>query len=145
MDISDTHCHTSTTVVNKPANEVMAYIADGMKHNDWALGCLDRKQIGENLFHGRSLLDGGDTYVRLYPDFDNLHVYADVGRSSDDLLPRVFIRVVPGEIVDRDKDSCLVSLITWRWDMADEDWMKMCVSHATEMFIIRSKLESTHK
>lgn len=142
MDISDKHCHTSTTVVNKPAKEVIAYLADGMKHDEWALGCLQRREIQENLFVGRSLLDGGETYVRLQPDFENLLVHADVGRDENELLPRVLIRVVPGEVLNRSPDSCVVSLITWRWEMSDDDWLKICVSHETEMFIIRTKLES---
>jgi len=120
----------------------MAYLADGMKHEDWALGCLERKQLQENLFVGRSLMDRRTTYVRLYPDFENLLIFADVGGSQEELLPRVLIRVIPGDVVDQAPDACLVSLISWRWDMSDDDWLKMCVSHETEMFIIKSRMES---
>ena len=145
MDISDKHCHTSTTEIIRPARDVMAYLADGMKHNDWALGCLNRKQIEKNLFVGHSLLDGAETYIRLYPDFENLLILADVGPDREQLLPRVLIRVIPGNVVNRHPDTCLVSLITWRWEMSDEQWLKICVSHETEMFIIKSQLEKNEE
>lgn len=59
------------------------------------------------------------------------------------LQPRNMIRVVPGVVVEKPEKSCVVTLLSWRPEgMLDDRWKLICVSHETEMFIIKNRLES---
>jgi hypothetical protein len=52
-------------------------------------------------------------------------------------------RVVPGPAVGRDPGCCIVTLSTWRAaDTPDDRWRLTCVSHKTEMYMIRNQIES---
>ncbi len=142
MDISDQHCHTSTIEVQCTAADALAYLSDGLKQGDWTLGSLDRKELEKGLFSGTSLFDGGQLYIRIRVDPANFMIYYDVGRDRENLQPRNVVRVVPGPVVGRDADVCLVSLMTWRTHGTPEaGWMQTCLSHETEMFIIKARLE----
>lgn len=142
MDISDQYCHTSTVEVRCGAGAAVAYLSDGIKQGDWALGSLDRKEVEKDLFTGTSLFDGGQMYIRIRVDSENSMIYYDVGRDPERLQPRNVIRVVPGPVVGRDANTCLVSLMTWRVaGTADAGWLQTCLSHETEMFIIKARLE----
>ena len=39
--------HGSTIVVAVPAETAFAYLSDGLKQSDWALGSMQRERIGE--------------------------------------------------------------------------------------------------
>ena len=142
LDISDQYCHTSTIEVRCSAAKALAYLSDGIKQGDWTLGSLDRKEIEDGLFAGTSLFDLGRMYIRIRVDRENFMIYYDVGRDPEKLQPRNIVRVVPGSVVGHDDDICLVSLMTWRVDGTPEaGWLQTCLSHETEMFIIKARLE----
>lgn len=143
MDISDPYCHTSTIAVECAAEAALAYLADGLKQGEWTLGSLDRKRLNEDLYSGTSLFDGSTLYVRIRPDAENFMIFYDIGRDPDELVPRNVIRVVPGPVVGRSAACCLVTLMTWRAQgTSDEQWLRTSVSHETEMFIIKARLEN---
>jgi len=143
MDHADPYCHTATTEVNVPAEVAFAFMADGMKHSKWAFGSANRRRVGDNLFVGTSLYSGNDVYVRVIPDPGKLTVDYEVGYDTGSLLPRILARIVRGPFVNRDEGMCLVTLISWRADgMSDLRWRRLCVSHETQMYIIKHMIES---
>lgn len=139
----DPYCHTTSIVVKRPAKEAFRYMADGVKQGEWTFGSWDREQIGPDLFMGRSLFDGSTTYVRIVPDHDNLVIYYYLGDPDDVMVPRNMARIVCGSDVGLDDDDgCIVTLMGWRkMDMSDDRWRQLCVSHETQMFIIKNRIE----
>jgi hypothetical protein len=65
--------------------------------------------------------------------------------DRDDLQPRNFVRILPGKMLEEDENTCFVTLLSWRSALADDNrWKQLCVSHETEMFIIKNRLENWH-
>lgn len=143
MSMTDTWCHTGSIEINCAAQTAVEYVADGIKQGEWALGSIDRKQIGDGLFEGTSMFGAGTEYIRIRADHDNHVVYYDVGHALDNLQTLNVIRVVPGPTLSRPATTCVVTLMSWRPDGAPDDaWTRICVSHETEMFIIKARLEA---
>ncbi len=94
--MSDRLCHTASIQVGVPAERAFAFMADGMKQGEWAFGSWQRRQVADDLFVGTSLFSGRQVYVRLTPDAGRMLVHYAVGPDSEQLLPRVIGRVVPG-------------------------------------------------
>jgi hypothetical protein len=134
--------HAATVLVAVPAEIAFAYLADGLKQSDWALGSWNREDVGDGLFRGLSLFDGGETYVRLEPDPARLLVDYWVGPAPDRLLRVNSARVVPGPAVGHPEATCLVTLTKWRTPaQPDDDWERACATFDTEVHMIRGRLE----
>ncbi|HEY8644428.1 MAG TPA: hypothetical protein VIL77_00955 [Gaiellaceae bacterium] len=134
--------HIATAEVAVPAERAFAYMSDGLKQGEWALGSWQREQLEPGLFRGRSLFDGAETYVRITADPEYMLVDYEVGPSATALLRVNSARIVPGPLVGRPEGTCLVSLIKWRMPTQDEDhWYRACVTFSTEIFMIKGRLE----
>ena len=139
----DTWCHTTSIAVQRPAAEAFRYMSDGLKQGEWTFGSWDREQIEADLFRGTSMFDGGTTYVRIRADADNLVIYYEVGHPDSGMSPRNMARIVPGTDLGLGENSSIVTLLAWRRDnMSEERWRQLCVSHETQMFIIRNRIEA---
>ena len=144
MDLhGDPHCHTTTIAVRAPARVALDYMADGLRQGEWTFGSWERRHVADNLFAGTSMFDGTETFVRITVDQKAMIVHYHLGDDTENMVPRNMARIVPGSHVGLSNDVCLISLIAWRHDfMSDERWRQLCVSHETQMFIIKNKLES---
>jgi hypothetical protein len=143
MRFTDPYCHTASIDVDVPAGVAFDFMADGMKHSEWAFGSANRRRIDDNLFLGTSMYSGRDVYVRIVPDPDKFIIDFEVGYDSDNLLPRIMARIIPGTSVNRESEICLVTLISWRAEgMSDSLWHRLCVSHETQMYLIKHMMES---
>jgi hypothetical protein len=142
MYTGDTRCHSSTTAVNAPCSVAFDYLSDGVAQGDWTLGSMERKKIGDHLYSGISIFNGAELYVRIDADPARLMIYYHVGTDVEDLQPRNVVRVLPGAVIGENNDTCLVTLLSWRNALADDvKWKLTCVSHETEMFIIKNRIE----
>ena len=142
MYTGDILCHSSTIEINAPAGIAFDYLSDGVAQGDWTLGSMERRKLEKNLYRGRSLFDGAELFIRIDADADRLMIHYHVGGDMDNLQPRNLVRVVPGAVVGKQDNICLVTLLTWRSAQADDaKWKLTCVSHETEMFIIKNRLE----
>lgn len=140
--MNETLFHSATAEVSVTALEAFAYLKDGLRQSDWALGSWDRHEVSPGLFRGRSLFDGADVYVRLNPDNELLVVDYEVGSDPDKLLRVNSARVVPGPCVGRPEGTCLVTLMKWRSAaQSDEDWTRACLAFSTEIHMIKGRLE----
>ena len=134
--------HASTAEVAVSAEEAFAYLSDGLRQSDWALGSMRREQIGDRLFRGTSLFDGSETFVQVSPDPAALLVDYEVGPSRERMLRVNAVRVVPGPLVGRPEGTCLVTLMKWRTpSQTDEEWRRACVTFDTEIHMIKGRLE----
>lgn len=143
MSNSDRHCHSATILVEAEPEKAYEFMADGVKGGNWALGSWDRRQVGGNLFAGTSLYDGTEIFVAVHGDRERLIVDYGAGTDPQDLPVRTMARIIPGPAVGRAPGTCLVSLISWRLERMDDDrWRRLCVSHETEMYIIKGLIEA---
>ena len=60
--MSLSHCVTAECAV--PARRAYAFLSDGLAVGRWALGSFAARQVGRNLFRGRSLFDGSAVLYR---------------------------------------------------------------------------------
>jgi hypothetical protein len=138
----DAFCHTSSIAVAVPAETAFKIMADGIAQGHWAWGSWQRREVEPGLFAGTSLFDGKETFVRLHADRARLTVDYDVGRARHKLQFRNAARVLPGALLGRDPQSCVVTLMSWRLATQTEDqWQQTCTVHEAEMYLIRGLLE----
>ena len=138
----DAYCHTSSIEVAVPAEVAFEIMCDGVKQGQWAWGSASRREIEPGLYVGTSVFDGKETWVRIYADHKRLTVDYDVGRTRDALSFRNASRVVPGAVLGRDPNTCIVTLLSWRSAaQTDQAWQQTCTVHEAEMYLIRGLLE----
>lgn len=148
MTRDDPFCHSASIEVDRPADAAFAFMADGIRQGSWALGSWDRRAVGDGVFEGTSLFSGDKTYVRIRTDPANLLILYDLGASADvaAMTPRIMARIVPGAMLGMAADACVVSLLAWRGAaMSDRRWYQLCVSHETEMLMIKHQIENEAK
>jgi hypothetical protein len=142
MPVDDPNAHSASIEVAVPAEDAFAFMADGMKQTHWALGSVNRRPLGDNLFVGESSFDGADLYVKIasYPDL--LLVDYSTGPAPDDLTPAVEARIRRGEWLGRDPSASVITLTLWKWAGAsDEKWRMHYHLWQTEMHLIRGAIE----
>jgi hypothetical protein len=134
--------HGASAEVAVSAETAFAYLADGLKQSDWALGSWEREQIGERLFRGVSLFDGSETLVRISANPGALLVDYEVGPSLEALLRVNSARVVPGALLGRAGEGCVVTLMKWRTpSQGDAEWRRACLTFEVEIHMIKGRLE----
>lgn len=142
MACDDSYCHTASAEIAVPAECAFDYMSDGLKQGEWALGSWNRRQLADGTFVGTSLFDGEETFVQIESDQRWFLVQYSVGRSRDDLRPRISARIVPGPATGRSPDSCIVTLMVWRAaDEPDEVWERTRHAFFTELAMIKGRLE----
>ena len=134
--------HGASAEVAVPAAAAFAYLADGLKQGEWALGSWQREQIGDRLYRGVSLFDGSEAFVRISADPDQLLVDYEVGPALERMLRVNAARVVPGPLLGRPEGTCVVTLMKWRAAAQGEaEWRRACVIFDTEIHMIKGRLE----
>ncbi len=130
--------------VNAPAKRAYAFMADGNKQTNWALGSWNRQQLTADTFRGTSLLDGTEQFVKLVPRPDLLLVDYFCGTSLDRLVWMVESRVVPGDLVGLGPEMSLINMTTWRDATTDPRYWAL-VNHVwlTEIHLIKQLIEAT--
>ena len=112
MYTGDILCHSSTIVVNASASIAFDYLSDGVAQGEWTLGSMERRKLEEGLYSGKSIFDGAELYIRIDADAERLVIYYHVGGDVDNLQARNIVRIVPGAVVGREDNICLVTLLT---------------------------------
>jgi hypothetical protein len=135
-------CQVASVELAVPAERAFAYLADGMKQGEWALGSWNRRDLGDGLFSGTSLFDGSELLIRLTGHPEHLLVEYEVGESADALRPLVWARVVPGLVLGLGEARCVATLAAWRTaGEPDELWERLGHAFATEVHMIKGRLE----
>jgi hypothetical protein len=136
------HAHEASIEIAVTAERAFAYLADGMKQGEWALGSWNRRPAPGGVFVGNSLFDGSELSIRLAPHPALMLVVYDIGTSAEQLSPLVWGRVVPGPVLGLAEDHCVVTLTVWRGaTTSDESWELLSHTFPTELHMIRGRLE----
>jgi hypothetical protein len=134
--------HEASIEIAVPAEAAFAYIADGMKQGEWALGSWNRRPAAGGVFVGTSLFDGSQLSIRLTAHPELMLVVYDTGGSADDLRPMVWGRVVPGPVLGLADGHCVVTFTIWRGASMDAaTWELMSHTFPTELRMIKGRLE----
>jgi hypothetical protein len=140
--VIDPHCHSSSILIERPAELAFELMSDGLKQGQWAWGSVDREEVETGLFRGTSTFSGKQTFVRLNVDRPRLQVDYDVGPAKDAMQFRNMSRVIPGPVLRMRPDQCVVTLLTWRLaTQSDAEWIQFGTIHEAEMFLIKGLLE----
>jgi len=137
----DPNAHSASIEVPVSAEAAFAFMSDGLKQDHWALGSLNRRALGDNLFVGQSSFDGADLYVKIQSYAELLLVDYLTGHDPNRLLPAVEARIRRGEWLGRDPSVSVITLTLWKWASAtDEDWRLHYHLWRTEMHLIKGAL-----
>lgn len=142
MSASHRLSHSATCSVSVAAIDAFGFLADPVALSRWSLGCMDLVDLGNGVYTGRSLFDGGQGWLSIEGDRSRLLVDYHVG-TLDRREPRISARVIPGPVCGLDEASCYVTLTAWRTaSMTDERWQRLCATHDAEIWLIKSQMES---
>lgn len=135
--------HITSVVVKKPAAAVYDFMADPSQLHRWSFGTWQTEIAADGLVRGTSLFDGSQISVRIAGDAALLRIDYYLGLDPQKLVPRIEVRVVPGEQLGLETDSCVLTFMAWRAEGMDDDrWRRLTASHEMEVMLIKSLLES---
>ena len=118
-------------------------LSDAVAVGRWALGSMNVIATPvQGIWHGRSLFDGSDCFFEIRAHHEHGLVDYHVG-SMALRLPRVSIRVTPGETRGMEHDDCTAAMTTWRAAGLDhEGWLRTCRAHDVEVLLFKAQIET---
>lgn len=135
-----THCVSAVCAVG--ADQAMAFLSDGAKLGNWALGSLATEHLGNGIFRGRSIDSGELVFSRLVPDRERGIVRYEVGTTADQLSPWIWSIVQPCDRLGGSGRQTVITLLAWRpASMSDSAWEMLQREHEVEILIIKAQLE----
>ena len=141
--MDDGRAHICSVGVDRPAADAVAFLADPSKLSSWAVG------MGETTIHTDGTIEGAfpatkrPIWARIEVDRARSTIHYLLGPDRDSLVPRIMVRVVPGEVLDGDPRACVVSMIAWRQEtMDDARWESLKSGHEREIREVRRLIES---
>ena len=141
--MDDGLAHICSVGVDRPAREAMAFLRAPENLASWAVG------MGEARVHADGLVEGAfpgtkhPIWARIDADMGRGTICFHVGPDRDSLVPRIMVRVVPGDVLDGEPDTCVVSLIAWRQEtMDDARWVGLKSGHEREVLTIKRLIEA---
>lgn len=142
--MDDGHAHICSVAIDRPAASAMSFLADPEKLSSWAAG------MGETTVHPGGAIEGAfpgtgvPIWARIDADPGRGTILYHLGPDPDSLVPRIMVRVVPGDDLDGDPQSCVVSLVAWRLaSMDDARWEGLKSGHEREILDLKRLIEST--
>ena len=135
--------HITSIVVMREAKRVFAFMADEAKLHRWSFGTWRTEIAKDGLVTGTSIFDGSKLLVRIDADEARFSIDYLIGADPKKLVPRINVRVVPGDRLGLDGASCVLTFIAWRAATMDDDrWRRLTASHEFEAVLIKSLIEN---
>ena len=134
---------TASVAIERNAEVVFKFMSDPKKMDLWSFGSWRISVDGDGLVHGRSIFDGSAACVRIEPDAQNRLIDYWGGTNSENLAPRIFVRITPSEVIGSSTLNCILSMVSFRTEtMSDDRWHRLVTAHAFEVQLIKSLLEN---
>ena len=134
---------TASVTIERSAEAVFKFMSDPNKMDLWSFGTWRISVDDDGLVHGRSIFDGSTACVRIEPNAQNRLIDYWVGANSENLAPRIFVRITPGEVTGSSTLNCILSMVSFRTEaMSDDRWHRLVTAHALEVLLIKSVLEN---
>lgn len=135
--------HITSVVIMKAASGVFTRMADVRNLNRWSFGTWKTEILPDELVLGTSLFDNSQLYVRIDKDETRLAIDFLLGEHAAKLVPRIQLRVVPGEHLGLGNDQSVLTFIAWRSETMDDDrWRRLTAAHEMEAVLVKSLIES---
>jgi hypothetical protein len=135
--------HIASIVVNRAATDVFARMGDRDNLHRWSFGTWKTEIRADGLVHGTSLFDGAGILVRIDKDDTRLSIDFHLGPEPDKLVPRIQLRVVPGNHLGLGHDQSVLTFIAWRSETMDDDrWRRLTAAHEMEVVLVKSLIET---
>ena len=136
-------CDTASIRIKQTADVVFDFMADPQRLDLWSFGTWTIEMINDDLILGKSIFNGSLIYVRVQPHKAQKSIDYHIGQTVDSLVARIFARVIPGVDFGADEQTSLLLLTAIRSDdMNDERWDALKTSHAFEVGLVKSLIES---
>ena len=124
----------------------MAFLQAPENLASWAKGMGEARVHDDGLVEGTFPETKRPIRARVDADPDRSTICFHVGPDRDDLVTRIMIRVVSGDVLEDDPGTCIVSLIAWRQaTMDDARWSGFKSGHEREIMEIKRLIESTER
>ena len=134
---------TASIRIDAPAQIIYNYISDPNKMDRWSFGTWHTTVHPDGLVEGRALGTGAEILVRIDADPDRLLIDYHIGQTTDALSPRIFARVIPGNVTGHAPDTATLTLTALRSEtMDDQRWQSLCRAHAAELDLIKGQIET---
>jgi len=130
-----TWAHQASRRIERPADDVFAFMADLQCLGQWSLGCFDTRVVGDGVVVGTSLFDGTQTYVSVETLAQQGLLRYWVGNERQ-RTPRISALV-------QALDACtcvLVLMATRSAEMDESRWQRLQRCHETELDLIQAQL-----
>ena len=109
----------------------------------WAVGMGEARVHADGLVEGAFPATKRPIWARIDADMVRGTICFHVGPDRNSLVPRIMIRVVPGDVLDGDPHGCVVSLVAWRQEsMDDVRWEGLKSGHEREVLTIKRLIEA---
>ena len=136
-------CDTASIRIKQTADVVFDFMSDPQRLDLWSFGTWNIEMINDDLILGKSIFNGSVIYVRVQPHKAQKSIDYHIGQTADTLVARIFARVIPGVDFGADEQTSMLLLTAIRSDdMHDERWDALKTSHAFEVGLIKSLIES---
>lgn len=134
--------HVTSIVVERDWRAVFDFMASTENLEKWSFGTRDIAISENGLVEGCSLFDGARTFLRIAAEPETGAIDYHLGGQRDRLVPRIAVRIVPGETLGLPEGQCVLTMIGWRSaDMDDMRWRRLTASHEFEIVLLKSLLE----
>ncbi len=142
--MEDRWAHICSAAVDRPAADAMAFLQAPEKLARWAVGLGEARVHPDGTVKGAFPDTGEPIWARIDADPDRGTILYHLGPDPDFLVARIMIRVVPGDVLERDPQSCVVSLIAWRQaGMDDARWDGLRSGHEAEILELKRLIEAS--
>src|SRR3712207_2005304 len=85
--------HITSALLQRPAADVFAFMADPAKLHRWSFGTWETQIAEDGLVTGTSIFDGTRILVRIDADRERLSIDYRLGTDPLRLVPRIQVRV----------------------------------------------------
>ena len=120
----------------------MAFLRTPENLASWAVGMGEARVHADGLVEGAFPATKRPIWARVDADMGRGTICFHVGPDRDSLVPRIMVSVVPGDVLDGDSLTCVVSLIAWRQEsMDDARWAGLKSGHEREVLTIKRLIE----
>ncbi|MXY41372.1 MAG: hypothetical protein F4027_03565 [Rhodospirillaceae bacterium] len=141
--MEDRWAHICSAAVDRPAADAMAFLQAPENLASWAIGLGDATVHPDGTVEGAFPETGAPIWALIDADPERGTILFHLGPDRDSLVPRIMIRVVPGDVLECDPRTCVVSLIAWRQaGMDDARWSGLRSGHESEIRELKRLIEA---
>lgn len=117
-------------------HKIYQYMSNITNINEWSIG-IHWDITNDKIVQGISSYDDSISYLKIVKNDKIKKVDYWIGEDISDLVPRIYIRVLPTEDKKRNK----LKMVAFRSDnMDDERWKRLKDAHQSELITIREIL-----